>query len=40
MDVKVKVRSKLEVLNSFWALKFGGTVLLKVIWVSGPRQMD
>jgi hypothetical protein len=29
----------IEVLNSFWALEFGGTVL-KVIWVSGPRQTD
>jgi len=27
-------------LNSFWALEFGGTILLKVIWVSGPRQTD
>ncbi len=29
----------IEVLNSFWALEFEGTVL-KVIWVSGPRQTD
>jgi len=29
----------IEVLNSFWALEFRGTIL-KVIWVSGPRQID
>ncbi len=29
----------IEVLNSFWALQFEGTVL-KVIWVSRPRQID
>jgi len=27
-------------LNSFWALEFRGTVLLKLIWVSGPRQTE
>jgi len=24
----------------FWAFEFGGTILLKLIWVSGPRQID
>jgi hypothetical protein len=33
-------KSELEVLNSFWALEFGGTILLKVIWVSRPQQTD
>jgi hypothetical protein len=27
-------------LNSFWALEFGGTILLKVIWVSRPQLTD
>jgi len=27
-------------IKTFWAPEFEGTVLLKLIWVSGPRQTD
>ncbi len=37
-DVKVR-NKKVEILNSFWALEFGETILLKVTF-SGPRQTD